>query len=127
MPKSRVKETFAKVLCYESGADLPLARKYLEAVLTMKKKSTVREGVLLFSPKCQLFLHSSPDTPRVPVTVIRYVSKLLKHVTLRDARDDGFSTREALILELRQYYPALKDDSVVTIVRFRPSSSGMYR
>ena len=119
MSKPLVKETFAKVLLYDSGAELPLARKYVEAVLTNKKKSTIREGVLLFSPDCQVFLRSSADTARVPVTIVGCVTKLVKHLTLRDAREDGFGTRDALISEMHQYYPSLGDDSLVTIVKFR--------
>jgi hypothetical protein len=112
------RETFAKVLVYESGGQLGLSHKYLEFVVNERKKSTIRDGVLVFSPKCELRLRFSRKASALVVRVTRSQVKRLKDVSQEEVESDGFKDRHELIAELRRYYPLITDDSVVTVVNF---------
>jgi hypothetical protein len=111
-------EGFAKVLAYENGAELRLNPKYLELVVNGRKCSTIREGVLLFPPRCELLLRFSRTASPVRVRITKSTVKRLIDLSQKEIEVDGFKTREELFAELQQYYPLITGESVVTVVHF---------
>jgi len=116
----RPTETFARVLIYESGGELSLHPKHFEAVVTARKTSTIREGVLLFPRNCRLLLRFSPESPPLQVVVGDCPVKRVKDLSPKEIRADGFGDKDALLKELRQYYPTINEDSIITVVNFKP-------
>jgi hypothetical protein len=112
-------ETFAKVLIYESGGELSLHGKYFEAVVKALKTSTIREGVLLFPRDCRLLLRFSHESPTLEVVVKDFKIKRVKDISLKEIQADGFDNKNALLAELRSYYPTITEDSIITVINFK--------
>jgi hypothetical protein len=83
-----------------------------------RKSSTIREGVLLFTPSCELLLRFSRTAPPLKVRAAESTVKRLKDLSQKEIEADGFKTRDELVAELRQYYPLITDESVITVVHF---------
>jgi len=116
--RQRIEETVEQVLIYQDGAELEIGRKYLEQIVQGRKKSTIRDKVRIFPPNCTLFLRFSSESQPLKVVVDRYEVKRLKDLTKEEIESDGFSSREVLLAELRQYYPLLSESSIITVVHF---------
>jgi len=116
---TKSRETFSKVLLYESGEYLLMNPRYLESVITGRKSSTIRDGVLVFPDNCELLLRFSRSAPPVKVRVTESRVKRFKDLSQKEIEADGFGTRDELLAELRQYYPLIMEESVITVVNFR--------
>jgi hypothetical protein len=106
-------------LIYESGGELSLHPKHVEAVVKSLKTSTIREGVLLFPRKCRLLLRFSSGSPSLEIVVKDSKIKRVRDLSPKEIRADGFSHKDALLAELRHYYPTITQDSVITVVNFK--------
>jgi Uncharacterized conserved protein len=92
-----------------------LSPKYLKALYEGKKRSTIRPGALRVADK--VYIHSKGRIVAIAhVEQVQY--KRVKELTEEDAVLDGFQTRDELIAYLKRRYPGLKDDAIVTIIRF---------
>lgn len=111
-------ETFVKVLIYESGGELRFSQKYLESIVKARKTSTIREGALIFPPHCELLLRFSEESPPLPARVTSCEVKRLKDLRQEEVVADGFRAPEELLSDLRNYYPLLNGESIVTVVSF---------
>ncbi|MGC8994057.1 MAG: ASCH domain-containing protein [Pyrobaculum sp.] len=92
-----------------------LSQRYLKALLEGSKKSTIRPGVLRVAER--VYIHSGGKIVAV-AEVAEVVYKRVSELTERDALLDGFSSREELVAYLKKRYPGLRDDAVVTVVKF---------
>jgi len=94
---------------------LMLSPKYLKALYEGRKKSTIRPGVLRVGDK--VYIHSKGRIVAI-AHVEQVLYKRVKELTAEDAVLDGFNSRDELVAYLKKRYPGLKDDAIVTIVRF---------
>jgi hypothetical protein len=57
----------------------------------------------------------------VPVRIVKIDNeRCFKEITLQDAVDEGFHSREELIQDLRHYYPRMQDVDPITVIYFEP-------
>lgn len=88
---------------------------FIQWIRSGRKRSTVRIGDRKIDPGA---LEFKSQAERVLVTVTRVDRKTFGELDMEDARDDGFDDFEGFKKILRQIYPDLKEDSVLTVVRF---------
>lgn len=92
-----------------------MSERYLKPLFEGRKKTTIRPGVLKVADK--LYIHSRGRI--VALAEVESVTyKRVFELTDEDARLDGFQTREELVNFLKRRYPGLRDDAVVTVIRF---------
>lgn len=102
-----------------SAPTLSIAVKYLPAVRSGQKCSTVRKGRLKFSKGLLLLTAKTGDFVSVNVTDVRHTR--FKCLTEADAVKDGFTNLADLQRALLEHYPDISMDSWVTIVSFETS------
>ncbi|NPA48085.1 MAG: ASCH domain-containing protein [Thermococci archaeon] len=91
--------------------------RYLELLLSGKKRGTVRLGRLRIEPGSVVTLHAGGYVVgKALVKDVEY--KKVSELTEEDARADGFGSLDELLEALRSHYTRLKEDDVVTVVRF---------
>lgn len=92
-----------------------MAERYLKPLFEGRKRTTIRPGVLKIADK--VYIHSKGRI--VALAEVESVAyKRVFELTDEDARLDGFKIREELIGFLKRRYPGLRDDTIVTIIRF---------
>lgn len=111
-------ETFARVLVYESGAELRLSPRYVEAILTNRKRSTIREGVIVLPSNGDITFRFSRTAPPLQARVKGCSVKRVKDLSNQEIEMDGFNSRAELISELQRYYPQLSEESIITVICF---------
>jgi len=94
---------------------IQIAPTFIEPILTGDKKTTIRLGARNYrlGPAT---LHSESQDINVRITGIRVAA--LSSLTENDAISDGFLSLESLRHRLRDFYPDISDESVITIVEF---------
>lgn len=102
-----------------SAQTLSIAVKYLSAVRSGQKCSTVRKGRLKFSKGLLLLTAKTGDFVSVNVTDVRHTR--FKCLTEADAVKDGFTNLADLQRALLEHYPDISMDGWVTIVSFDAS------
>jgi hypothetical protein len=93
--------------------------KYLPAVRSGQKCSTVRKGRLKFNKGLLLLTSKTGDFVSVNVTEVRHTR--FKCLTENDAVKDGFTNLADLKRALLEHYPDISMDGWVTIVSFDTS------
>lgn len=93
-----------------------LSSKFLKALLSGAKQTTVRPGVLKVADR--VYIHSRGRIEAV-AEVSRVVYKKMRDLTDLDAELDGFKSREEMVAYLKKRYPRLREDSVLTIIYFK--------
>lgn len=102
-----------------SAQTLSIAIKYLSAVRSGQKRSTIRKGRLKFSKGLLLLTAKTGDFVSVNVTDVRHTR--FKCLTEADAVKDGFTNLADLQRALLEHYPDISMDGWVTIVSFDTS------
>ncbi len=93
--------------------------RYMNAILTGKKKATVRLGKRPnLNPGDEIIIHSGGYALGKGV-IEKVESKRVGEITDEDAFLDGFSGREELIRALKEHYRYVSDDSPAHVVVFR--------
>jgi hypothetical protein len=92
-----------------------LSQRYLKALFEGSKRSTIRPGVLRVADR--VYIHSRGKIVAV-AEVAEVVYKRVSELTEKDALLDGFNSREELVAYLKKRYPGLRDDAMVTIIKF---------
>ncbi|HDZ36636.1 MAG TPA: ASCH domain-containing protein [Thermococcus sp.] len=93
--------------------------RYAEAILSGKKRATVRLGRKPnLEPGDEVLIHSGGRVIGRAV-IERVESKTVGELTDEDALLDGFSSRAELIRALKSHYKYVNDDSIAHIVAFR--------
>lgn len=109
------KLSMAEVKKY-STKTIRLLDKFMDLVISGKKTSTIRYG-LVFISDSPVALMSRKRTIMVDVTHLDY-SKRYKDLTEKDAHADGFESLESLKREIEKFYPQISQDDQITIIRF---------
>lgn len=99
-----------------SAQTLSIAAKYLSAVRSGQKCSTVRKGRLKFNKGLLLLTAKTGDFVSVNVTDVRHTR--FRCLTEEDAVKDGFTNLADLQRALLEHYPGISMDGWVTIVSF---------
>ena len=94
---------------------LEINDKYIPDIRTGKKQSTIRRGVRAY-PKGECILRGKREQVRVKIHRIGH--NFFKDLMPVEAKADGFDSLDTLWQELTTYYPNLKKDEHLTIVRF---------
>ncbi|MCD6301218.1 MAG: ASCH domain-containing protein [Staphylothermus sp.] len=98
------------------GRHLMVKGKYVEDILTGKKKATIRKGIVV--PKYEEIIVHGGGKPVAKIKVTKVTHKRLHELTNEDALKDGFKNKEELIRELKRVYLELTDNDWVTIIEF---------
>ena len=87
------------------------------AIARGEKTVTVREGHRDYKPgSAALFCHLVPWAVMVDIVEVRHTT--LDLVTLEEVQADGFKYLPELKVDLQQYYPSIRWDSPVTVIRW---------
>lgn len=113
-----IRETYARVLLFSNGAELRFDRHWFESVITKRKTTTIREGVFVFPRRCRLRLTFGSASARAEGVVRKCEIKALSEVSNEEAAADGFASVAELTRSLKQYYPSITAESVVTVIEF---------
>ena len=92
---------------------------YKSKILKGKKTSTIRFGNYEATPGSEVYLAITPSDSviaRIKITDIK--KKMIKELTLEDAKKDGFKDLKELINTLNKIYGTLQGDDEVTIIEF---------
>ncbi|ASJ13004.1 ASCH domain-containing protein [Thermococcus thioreducens] len=93
--------------------------RYAEAILSGRKRATVRLGRKPnLKPGDEVLIHSGGRVIARAV-IERVDSKTVGELTDEDAFLDGFSSREELVMALKSHYKYVNDDSKAHIIIFR--------
>lgn len=96
---------------------LRLVDRFFDLVVTKKKISTIRYGLVFFED-IALPLESNKSNITVEITKIDY-SKTYIDLTDEDAKNDGFMNLNELKDELNKFYKNLVDTDRITIIYFK--------
>ena len=99
-----------------STKTIRLLDRFVDLVINGKKTSTIRYGFVFISDNPVTFM-SKKRKIQVFVTQVDY-SKCYKDLTDEDARTDGFYSLEALKKEIENFYPNIKPNDQITIIKF---------
>ena len=92
--------------------------RYLNALMSGRKKITIRVPTARIPrPGSRVYVHSGGKVLGV-AKITSVLFKPAKALTEREAREEGFRSREELISALKKHYPSLTDDSLVAVIRF---------
>ncbi|MEM0044073.1 MAG: ASCH domain-containing protein [Sulfolobales archaeon] len=100
------------------GSHIMLRKEYASMVISNKKKSTIRLGYIV--PKKKIVIIHSGGAPIAKAYIEEVIHKRLKDLSIEDAQKEGYNSLEELIRELKRIYgKRLRNDSIITIIRFR--------
>ncbi|MEZ0319818.1 MAG: ASCH domain-containing protein [Pyrobaculum sp.] len=98
------------------GPYLRFKEKYLENVLSGKKRVTVRYGVV--RPKFTLVYIVCCDKIYGEAFITRVYYTKVEKLGEEVVEAEGFESREVLINELREIYGSVKEDDTVSVIFF---------
>ncbi len=98
------------------GRHLMVKGRYVEDILSGKKKATIRKGIVI--PKYEEIIVHGGGKPVAKIKVVKVTHKKLNELTDEDALKDGFKNKEELVRELKKVYPGITDNDWVTIIEF---------
>ncbi len=103
---------------YTYSGSIKISRDDMKLLRAGRKRCTIRLGLAtVATPEIKM----SDGRTSVFVRIVRVdATRRLKELTDTDARDEGFSTREELLRDLRQYYPRATDNDQITVIYFEP-------
>ncbi len=100
------------------GRHLMVKKEFAEAILTGRKRSTIRLGIL--KPKYSELIVHSGGRPIALIEIEEVAHKKLSDLSIEEIRNDGFDSLDSLIRTLRKLYPRehVDPDSMVTVIKF---------
>ena len=96
--------------------EITLASQYLALVRNGTKTTTIRRGHRVFALGATT-IRTPHGNAAVNITDVKHVR--LNDLSPADAESDGFNSVAELRDALDSFYPRLKDDEPMTIVRFK--------
>lgn len=117
MSRRDIERRTEEVLVHSDPAVLRLDERYMPQVLEGAKTSTIRTKVRLFCRNSDLVLEGAVSI-RTRIKATRVC--LFSDVSEEEAQKDGFQTKEELREALIEFYPDLRDETIVTIIEFFP-------
>ncbi|WP_088334748.1 MULTISPECIES: ASCH domain-containing protein [unclassified Methanopyrus] len=106
-------------MTYGISKHIEISGEYRDKLLRGEKRATIRVGrVPGARPGKVVYIHCGGYVyGKVRITNVR--TKRVRDLTDEDAKLDGFENREELLKALRDHYPNLRDDDIVTIIEFK--------
>uniref|UniRef100_A0A7J3ZK48 ASCH domain-containing protein n=1 Tax=Fervidicoccus fontis TaxID=683846 RepID=A0A7J3ZK48_9CREN len=98
------------------GRHLMLKERYAQAILSGKKKATIRLGVV--KPKSREVLLHAGGRVVAKLYIKKFYHKRLKELDVQEARLEGLSSVRELRKELARIYGRLDPNTLVTVVVF---------
>ena len=98
------------------GRHIMIKGKYINDLLSGKKKATIRKGIVI--PKYKEMIVHGGGRPVAKIRINKVYHKKLKELNDNDAVKDGFKNKAELIKALETVYPGIKPDDWVTIIEF---------
>ena len=99
------------------GRYLSIDKEYLGLIFNGVKVTTIRKGLVVPSVDIVYLKSDGKTFGELKIESTKYVKA--KDLTDEDARLDGFRDKEELMRGLLKYYPDLKPEDWVTIIRFK--------
>jgi hypothetical protein len=99
------------------ATQIKLVDRFFDLVLSGKKTSTIRYGLVFFTND-HLQLRSNKQSLPIRLLKIDY-SKTFGDLNEEDAFRDGFSTLDELKTELRRFYGDVPPDYPMTVIHFK--------
>jgi len=96
---------------------LRIANQYLDHVLQLSKRTTIRLGRRAVAKNERLLLGDELGR-EVSVRVTKVIVKPMTDLNLTDAIADGFQNLSELLSNLHQLYPESSEDDLFTIIEF---------
>ncbi|MCW3135904.1 MAG: ASCH domain-containing protein [Canidatus Methanoxibalbensis ujae] len=93
--------------------------KYMKQILRGEKTTTVRKGIRRKYDTGDIIELIADKKPFAIAEVKAVEVKRLRDISISDAIQDGFSSREDLINALRRIYGKMKEEEFVTIIHFK--------
>lgn len=115
IPGTAFLRNFSNTSVKSNVPTLHLLSRYMPAVRSGQKRSTIRKGKKSVDEGL-LLMEAGDNNTLVNVTNVRYTR--FRCLTDQDATNDGFSDLDELQRALLQHYPDLNTNSWVTIVNF---------
>jgi hypothetical protein len=102
---------------YSYNSVIKISRSDMSLLRAGKKSCTVRLGNASVGAS-EIEMSDGRASVRVRITKVDN-TRTLEQLTDEDARAEGFSTREELLLDLKKYYPRASPDDQVTVISFQ--------
>ena len=98
------------------GRHLMVKSKFINAILSGKKRATIRSGRLKVKSK-EFYIHAGGKII-AKASVKKVVYKKIANLADKDAILDGLGSKEELLKELKTLYGEIRDTDDVTIIEF---------
>jgi hypothetical protein len=95
---------------------IPLKPEFTVSVRSGRKTSTIRRGHRAYDYGPAMIVAQGEQ---IPIEIVSVRHARLKDLSEEDATADGFRTVDELRLVLDSFYPGMRDDEEVTVVRFK--------
>jgi hypothetical protein len=103
---------------YSYNKVIKISRSDMSLLRAGKKSCTVRLGNASVG-RSEMEMSDGRTSVRVRITRVDN-TRTFEQLTDDDARAEGFSTREELLLDLKKYYPRATPNDQVTVISFQP-------
>lgn len=94
---------------------ISLADDLLDTVLSGRKRSTIRRGIRSYELGAARLVTSSASVD-VRITAVRVAT--MQTLDAEDVEAEGCETGGELVRVLQRFYPDLRDDEPLTVIRF---------
>jgi len=97
-------------------------QKFYNLIIEGKKQQTIRFWKRLpnFTPNEPVECFFGFNHPKLNVIIINVLQKTFNDITQEEVLQDGFSSKEELLLELINFYPFFnKEKSILHIIKFK--------
>ena len=101
---------------YTYRVKIRISRDGMALLRAGQKKCTVQMGTVSVASD-EILMTDGISQMAVRITKIDS-NRRFRELTDQDARDEGFSTREELMKDLKHYYPRARDEHPVTLIYF---------
>ena len=99
------------------GRHLMVKGKYVDLILSGKKTATIRKGYWV--PKFKEIILHGGGRPFAVAEITDVIYKKLRELSNEEVLEDGFSSKDELVKELRKAYGDVHENDLVTIIKFK--------
>jgi hypothetical protein len=97
---------------------IKISRSDMGLLCAGRKRCTIRIGTAAVATGEILMTDGRKS---IPVRILKVDNgRCFNEISLQDAVDEGFESREELIQDLRHYYPRTQDADPITVIYFEP-------
>jgi len=96
---------------------IELSGEWIDAAMSGEKRLTIREGNRDLSLTDSLLVNTMSNWC-MPIQISHVELCVVSEVSDDIAREDGFKDTNELFTKLREYYPNIQKDNIVTVIRW---------